>query len=57
MNPKEKADITEPDKGKVMTQKEYDVMLKEKMKEMQERFSNERQKSVGAGGMHIRVGG
>ena len=38
-----------------MTQKEYDVMLKEKMKEMQERFSNERQKSGGVGaGMHIR---
>ncbi len=56
MNPKEKAEIAEPDKGKVMTQKEYDVMLKEKMKEMQERFSNERQKS-GDGGMHIRIGG
>jgi GLPGLI family protein len=56
MNPKEKSDISEPNKGKVMTQKEYDVMLKEKMKEMQERFSNERQKSGGTGsGMHIRV--
>jgi GLPGLI family protein len=56
MNPKEKSDISEPKKGKVMSQKEYDVMLKEKMKEMQERFSNERQKSGGAGsGMHIRV--
>ena len=58
MNPKEKAEITEPDKGKVMTQKEYDEMLKIKMKEMQERFSNEREKSGGAGGgMHIRIGG
>ncbi|MDP3357940.1 MAG: GLPGLI family protein [Lutibacter sp.] len=56
MNPKEKSDISEPNKGKVMTQKEYDVMLKEKMKEMQERFSNERQKSGGTGsGMHMRV--
>lgn len=55
MNPKEKADITEPDKGKVVTQKEYDEMLKVKMKEMQERFSNERQKSGGAAGMHMRV--
>jgi GLPGLI family protein len=56
MNPKEKSDISEPKKGKVMTQKEYDVMLKEKMKEMQERFSNEREKSGGAGsGMHMRV--
>ncbi len=57
MNPKDKADISEPNKGKVMTQKEYDEMLKEKMKEMQERFSNERQKSGGSGGMHIRIGG
>jgi hypothetical protein len=41
-----------------MTQKEYDVMLKEKMNDLQERFSNERQKSGGAGGgMHIRIGG
>jgi GLPGLI family protein len=56
MNPKEKSDISEPKKGKVMSQKEYDVMLKEKMKEMQERFSNERQKSGGVGsGMHLRV--
>jgi len=55
MNPKEKADITEPDKGKVVTQKEYDEMLKVKMKEMQERFSNERQKSGdGGSGMHMR---
>jgi len=55
MNPKEKSDISEPNKGKVMTQKEYDEMLKEKMKEMRERFQNERQKSGGAGsGMHMR---
>ncbi len=55
INPKEKSEITEPNKGKVMTQVEYDVMLKEKMKEMQERFSNERQKSGGVGsGMHMR---
>jgi GLPGLI family protein len=55
MYPKEKSDISEPNKGKVMTQKEYDEMLKEKMKEMRERFQNERQKSGGAGsGMHMR---
>lgn len=55
MNPKEEADISEPRKGKVMTQKEYDAMLKEKMKEMRERFSNERQKSGGTGsGMRLR---
>ena len=54
MNPKEKADISEPNKGKVVTQKEYDEMLKVKMKEMRERFQNERQKS-GDGGMHMRM--
>ena len=54
MNPKEKADISEPNKGKVVTQKEYDDMLKVKMKEMRERFQNERQKS-GDGGMHNRM--
>ena len=54
MNPKEKADISEPNKGKVVTQKEYDEMLKVKMKEMQERFQNERQKS-GDGGTHMRM--
>ncbi|MFA5296801.1 MAG: GLPGLI family protein [Lutibacter sp.] len=54
MNPKEKADISEPNKGKVVTQKEYDDMLKVKMKEMRERFQNERQKS-GDGGMHMRM--
>jgi GLPGLI family protein len=54
MNPKEKADISEPTKGKVMTQKEYDELLKEKMAEMRERMRNEREKSGGSGGIHIR---
>ncbi|MDD3721040.1 MAG: GLPGLI family protein [Lutibacter sp.] len=55
MNPKEKSDISEPTKGKVVTQKEYDEILKVKMKEMRERFQNERQKSGGVGsGMHMR---
>lgn len=56
MNPKEKADISEPNKGKVVTQKEYDEILKVKMKEMRDRMRNEREKS-GDGGMHIRIGG
>lgn len=54
MNPKEKADISEPSKGKVVTQKEYDEILKEKMKEMRDRMGNEREKS-GDGGMHMRM--
>lgn len=56
MNPKEKAEIKEPKKGKVVSQKEYDEILEVKMKEMQERFRNERQKS-GSGGHRIRIGG
>jgi GLPGLI family protein len=56
MNPKEKADISEPTRGKVVTEKEYDEILKEKMKEMRDRMRNEREKS-GDGGMHMRIGG
>jgi GLPGLI family protein len=56
MNPKEKSEITEPKKGKVVTQEEYDKILQEKMKEMRERMGNEREKS--GGGRHmIRIGG
>jgi len=56
MNPKDKAEITEPKKGKVVTQEEYDVIMEEKMKEMRERMGNERQKS-GNQGHRIRIGG
>ncbi len=55
INPKEKVEITEPTKGKVISQKEYDDMVVEKTKEMRERMQNERQKS-GDGG-HVRIGG
>lgn len=56
MNPKEKSDITEPSKGKVVSQKEYDEIIEEKMKEMRERMRNEREKS-GGNMRHIRIGG
>ena len=56
MNPKEKAEIAAPTKGKVVTQEEYEVIREEKMKEMQERMGNERQKS-GNQGHRIRIGG
>jgi GLPGLI family protein len=55
INPKEKTVIEEPKKGKVVTQKEYDKIMKDKMKEMRERFRNDRKKSGGR--MHIRMGG
>ena len=44
MNPKDKVEIKEPSKGKEVSQDEYDEIIAEKMKEMQERFRNERQK-------------
>lgn len=55
MNPKEKSVISEPNKGKVVTQEEYDTILKEKMTEMRERMQNERQKSGNDG--HFRMRG
>ena len=55
MNPKNKIEINEPKKGKVVTQKEYDIIIEKKMKEMRERFRNEREKS--GGGHRIRIGG
>lgn len=55
MNPKDKDDIVEPKKGKVVTQKEYDKIMRDKMKEMRERFRNDRKKSGGE--RHFRIGG
>ena len=56
MNPKEKTEIAEPTKGKVVTQKEYDKIFEEKTKEMRERMGNEREKSGGSE-RHFRIGG
>lgn len=56
MNPKEKVDIKEPKKGKVVSQEEYDVIMEEKMKEMRERMGNERQRGGGDRRI-IRIGG
>ncbi len=54
MNPKEKSEIKEPTKGKLVTQEEYDEMVVKKTEEMRERFRNERQKSGNEGRM-IRI--
>lgn len=51
MNPKEKAELKEPSKGKVVTQEEYDDIVIKKTEEMRERFRNERQKSGNEGRM------
>src|SRR5690606_18150081 len=36
INPTDKTEIKAPSKGKVVTKKEYDIIVKDKMKEMQE---------------------
>lgn len=56
MNPKEKAALKEPKKGKVVSQEEYDKIIGAKMKEMRERFRNEREKG-GNRGHGIRLHG
>ena len=55
MNPKDKKEISEPTKGKVVTQQEYEIIVREKMEEMRERMQNERQK--GANGNRIMIRG
>lgn len=50
LNPKDKIEIAAPDKGKVVTQKEYDETFAEKMKEMREQFRSNRKKGDSRGG-------
>ncbi len=50
MNIKEGAEITEPDKGKVVTQKEFDIIMQDKIKEMQEMYGGQERKGEGGGG-------
>ncbi|HUH29622.1 GLPGLI family protein [Gelidibacter sp.] len=38
INPTDKTEIKAPSKGKVVTKKEYDIIVKDKMKEMQEMY-------------------
>ena len=44
LNPKEKEAIEAPTKGKEISQKKYDKMMEDKMKEMRERFKSGRKK-------------
>jgi len=53
LNPKEKTEIIEPKKGKKVTQKEYDKIMKKKMTEMRERYKNNRKKG-GSNRRHVR---
>lgn len=56
MNPKEKLNISEPKKGKEVTQAEYDVISEKKMKEQMERYRPRRGNGDGHS-IEIRVGG
>ncbi|HFS66782.1 MAG TPA: GLPGLI family protein [Flavobacteriia bacterium] len=47
LNPKEKATITEPSKGKVVSQKEYDKIIAKKIEEMREMRRNRRKGDQG----------
>jgi GLPGLI family protein len=42
INPKDEVDISEPKKGKVVTQVEFDEIMEKKMREMKERYNSER---------------
>ena len=56
INPDKKVSITEPKKGKEITQEKYDIIIEKKMKEMQERFrSNDRNRDGNE--VRIRIGG
>lgn len=54
INPDKKIEISEPKKGKQVSQKEYDEIMKKKMKEMSEQ--NDRRDS-GENSFQIRIGG
>lgn len=42
LNPKNKVSISEPTKGKKITQEKFDAIMKKKMKEMQDRYQHNR---------------
>ena len=52
LNPSEKITISEPDKGKIVTQGEFDKIREEKNKELMERFQSRDGK-----GIEIKIGG
>jgi GLPGLI family protein len=47
LNPKKAIAIKEPTKGKKISQKKYDAIMKKKMKEMNERYKNNRRRGHG----------
>jgi len=56
MNSKDKIEIKEPTKGKVVNNKAYKKIMEKKMKEMSEQFHGGRERK-GSKGIHIKIGG
>ncbi|WP_397445299.1 GLPGLI family protein [Polaribacter sp. R77954] len=56
LNPTEIIKIQEPEKGKVVTQKKFDEIQKQKTKEMMEKFKSRNGVDIG-GGINIKMGG
>jgi len=54
LNPKEEIAISEPQKGKEVTQTEFDDIIEKKMKEMNERYNSERRDGHA---VEIKIGG
>ena len=54
MNPEDKIEITQPDKGKEVSQSEYDFIMEKKMEEMMERYTPKRGSKDGA--IYISIG-
>lgn len=54
LNPNDKIDISEPKKGKEVTQAEFDEIMDKKMKEMKERYNSERRDG---NEIEIKIGG
>lgn len=55
LNPEKTIEIKEPTKGKKITQEKYDEMMEKKMKEMNERMKNNRERRDGES-IEIRIG-
>lgn len=56
LNPKDGVKVEEPTKGKEVTQEEYNAIMEEKMKEMQERYQPDNRRGNG-NSFEIRIGG
>ena len=57
LNPKDGVSIKEPTKGKVVNDEEYEKILEEKMKEMNERYQTDGRRGDRSHRMNVRIGG